>query len=295
MDDTPSGGHVPPASDAIRFSYLPSGGYTMVPNTLFYDSGTSREARFLLTALMSFAWQGTAFPGQQRLAEMMGATPRSIHTWLSELQVREYLQIQRRGAMKTNLYVLNSEKIFASPSPPPPESDRNETAHHDRNETAQEVNAVREEDEGTTSTDHILLVVARKTAVPSSWKVDRKSVSAQEDELAHSVLGFWNQQTAQSLQSKDWLAKIVMRAREHPELTPTDHHHVICHALEHPWWKGPASPSVVYGNGAQFERSMMACRNGNGGAGSVQEAYEVAMAAFESLPPRASDRLEITI
>ena len=54
------------------------------------------------------------------------------------------------------------------------------------------------------------------------------------------------------------IKKIILRLREHPEMTLAQHDRVIEHAIAHPWWQGPASPSVVYGNGAQFERSVHA-------------------------------------
>lgn len=88
-------------------------------------------------------------------------------------------------------------------------------------------------------------------------KVDRRAVSAVEADLAVAVLAEWNRQTDQNLRSRDWLAKIVMRIREYPDLVLVDHAHVIAAALAKPWWKGDANPSVVYGNGAQFERSIL--------------------------------------
>lgn len=90
------------------------------------------------------------------------------------------------------------------------------------------------------------------------WKVDRQEVAPSEDSLARQVLAEWNQQSGQSLTSRDWLRQIVMRIREHPTLGIEEHAHVISTALADPWWTGPASPSVVYGNGAQFERSVSA-------------------------------------
>ena len=47
-----------------------------------------------------------------------------------------------------------------------------------------------------------------------------------------------------------------MRIREYPDLGIEEHAHIIGAALRDPWWKGPASPSVVYGSDAQFERSI---------------------------------------
>lgn len=102
------------------------------------------------------------------------------------------------------------------------------------------------------------------------WKVDRVYVTEAEGGLARAVLAMWNERTGQSLTSKDWLAKIILRIREHPELDFDSHEHVVTVALNDPWWSGPASPSVVYGNGAQFERCVEHVRAG--GASSSKPA-----------------------
>lgn len=91
-------------------------------------------------------------------------------------------------------------------------------------------------------------------------KVDRKYVTGDEAILANLVLATWNRVAGQDLRSTDWLAKIIMRLREYPEATLADHTLIIETALANPWWSGPPSPSVVYGNGAQFERSIAQVR-----------------------------------
>lgn len=94
----------------------------------------------------------------------------------------------------------------------------------------------------------------------ASWKVDRKAVTEAEGGLARAVLETWNDLTGQTLTARDWLSKIVMRVREHPELALDEHEHLIVAALRDPWWTGPPSPSVIYGNGAQFERCVEQAR-----------------------------------
>lgn len=109
------------------------------------------------------------------------------------------------------------------------------------------------------------------------WTVDRKLVNAYEEQMAEDVLASWNAATGQSLASKDWLAKIVMRLREHPDLSLAHHREIIDAALADPWWKGPPTPSVVYGSGAQFERSMVAARAGD----RVDDAFDIAARAVQ--------------
>lgn len=78
------------------------------------------------------------------------------------------------------------------------------------------------------------------------WKVAGRPVAEAEGGLARAVLELWNDRTGQRLTAKEWVAKIVMRVREHPELDLDAHELVIEAALRQPWWSGPASPSVVY-------------------------------------------------
>ena len=105
----------------------------------------------------------------------------------------------------------------------------------------------------------------------TQWSVGRKLVTASEEQLARAVLAAWNVRTGQVLASRDWLAMIVMRIREHPELELVDHERVIDSALANPWWQGAPSPNVVYGSGAQLERSLVASSHTQAAATSVED------------------------
>ena len=115
-----------------------------------------------------------------------------------------------------------------------------------------------------------VLVVARDR--PRS--VDRKPTTETERDLAYQVLTAWNRAARQDLRSEDWLSKIIMRSREYPEATVADHTLIIETALANPWWTGPASPSVVYGNGAQFERSIAQVRQSQTVSEEIKTALE---------------------
>lgn len=82
-----------------------------------------------------------------------------------------------------------------------------------------------------------------------------KRVSDAEGELAVGILAAYNEAAGQHLRSLEWLSKIVLRLREHPELGLEEHREIIRKNFAAPWWKDTPSPSVIYGNGAQFERS----------------------------------------
>lgn len=131
----------------------------------------------------------------------------------------------------------------------------------------------------------------REAAVPELGQVDRKPVALAHAALAVAVLAEWNQQTGQHIRSRDWLVKFVMRIREYPELTIDDHAHVIAASLASPWWKGAPTPSVVYGSGAQFERSIETAkagpqvdppRRGPGGARNADELLEASRRLTEA-------------
>jgi hypothetical protein len=91
---------------------------------------------------------------------------------------------------------------------------------------------------------------------PKIWNVDGKRVTRAEARLAEKVLAAYNEVSGQSKHSRMWLAKIVMRIREHPDLTAEDHEGIIRRNFAAPWWRRAPSPGVIYGNEAVFESAM---------------------------------------
>jgi len=93
--------------------------------------------------------------------------------------------------------------------------------------------------------------------LPPRLQVDRRPVSDPEIDLARSVLATWNAMAGQDLRSVEWIRKIVMRVREYPEMDLDAHAAVIGRVLAgDPWWTGPPSPALIYGNGAVFESAL---------------------------------------
>ncbi len=83
-------------------------GFTQVPNSLLIDKQLSVGAKLAYAMLLKYAWaEAAAFPGQQKLAEDMGAGERSIRSYLKELETRGLLEVRQRGLGKTNLYRLH--------------------------------------------------------------------------------------------------------------------------------------------------------------------------------------------
>jgi Helix-turn-helix domain len=83
-------------------------GFTQVPNFVLTKKEISVGAKLAYAMLLKYAWNNDAcFPGQVKLAEDMGATDRSVRTYLKELEAVDLLEIKQRGLGKTNLYRLH--------------------------------------------------------------------------------------------------------------------------------------------------------------------------------------------
>jgi hypothetical protein len=83
-------------------------GFTQVPNFILTKKDISVGAKLAYAMLLKYSWYNDAcFPGQVKLAEDMGATDRSVRTYLKELEAAQLLEIKQRGLGKTNLYRLH--------------------------------------------------------------------------------------------------------------------------------------------------------------------------------------------
>lgn len=86
--------------------------------------------------------------------------------------------------------------------------------------------------------------------------VARRPVTDDEYGLAAQVLGHFNAIFGTHYSDRDNITKIVMRIREHRDLSLDDHEAVMRAVAREPWWSGTTSPAVIYGNGGLFERCM---------------------------------------
>jgi hypothetical protein len=257
------------------------GPFGIVPEWLI-DAAVSDRAIRIYALLSRYAQYhgGETFRGKKELAERLRCSKPSIDRALRELIAVGAIEIQDRwannGAQRENGYVVwaaaPSNRRHGGVTPETGEGHTSDTPSRARSSLEIPV-----EDPGRESTRDVAVIVTRR-----GWKVDRKVVTDDEEGRARWILICWNEHAGQALASKDWLAKIVMRIREHPELTAEDHEAIIAAALrpENAWWSGPPTPSVVYGNGAQFERAMVTTwAPPQGGDG----AFDVAMAELQRI------------
>src|SRR5665213_2400318 len=74
------------------------GGFTQVPNFLLKSKKLSSGDKMTFAMLLSYAWQNDfCFPGQEKLAEDLGLSDRSVRTHLKALEAAKLLVIRRRG------------------------------------------------------------------------------------------------------------------------------------------------------------------------------------------------------
>jgi hypothetical protein len=82
-------------------------GFTQLPNFVLKEKKLSFGARLTYAVLLSYAWQeDSCFPGQDRMAQDLGVTRKAINSYLSELKINGYVDWQRRGLGKTNVYFI---------------------------------------------------------------------------------------------------------------------------------------------------------------------------------------------
>lgn len=189
--------------------------------------------------------------GRKQIAEMAGVSVDTLDRYLSDFEKIGLIEVIREraqhGGNLPNSYVLLDVPSRAG-APIPGRAD---AATPSRSDAAQDL------EEGKPSEEGRAIALPRPPRTDAPTTVDRRKVTESEWIHAVAILAAWNDQTGGRLTPKAWAPKIIMRIREHPTLTLQDHAGVIAASLAHPWWSGPANPSVVYGNAAQFERSVL--------------------------------------
>lgn len=89
------------------FDPVSAGGFTQIPNILIRTPKLSSTTKLIYAQLLSYAWHNNmCFPGQERLAEDSGTSLATITRSIRELVDQGWLEVQRRGQGKTNMYVL---------------------------------------------------------------------------------------------------------------------------------------------------------------------------------------------
>jgi DNA-binding Lrp family transcriptional regulator len=245
-----------------------------VMTLVFRESASTLASRLVLLALADAAQDdGVTWVGQTVIAEMAKITEPSVRRCLRDLEASGEIEVRKaqRGKRRINVYRVTLDGVRDPdydrfPFEVEPFStaddiarswggdDRANGAGYDRTPSRARHQDPKEREplEGPPVSPPAL--IERPTNRPKT--VDRRPVTDDEYALAAAVLAAFNEATGSRYDSADWISKIVMRIRERPQLGVDQHALLIASALRRPWWEGPASPSVVYGNGALFERVL---------------------------------------
>lgn len=223
--------------------------FVMVPNFVL-ELPIDAQAVRLYAVLLSYAGcEGDAFPSLRKIRERMNmVSEETVRRARRELVEVGLVDVEERlrdnGSQTSNLYTVYTDPSFIREGGGDPTGERG---------SLQRVRSP----EGESREVESRRPPPERPPVPV--KVNGKLASTQEVQTAQLVLDTWNDRTGSNppFRSVDWLRKIVLRMREHPELGWGDFDRVIERALASPWWEGNASPSVVFGNGAVFEQALV--------------------------------------
>src|ERR1700693_2815104 len=83
-------------------------GFTQLPNFILRNPDLSANAKTAYSLLLSYAWHNNlCFPGQERLAEHMGAHVSTVSRAITELEDWALIENERRGQGQVNFYTIN--------------------------------------------------------------------------------------------------------------------------------------------------------------------------------------------
>jgi hypothetical protein len=86
--------------------------YTKIPNQLFEESQLSVNQRYLFGLLLKFCGKKEfCYPGQKKLAKIMGCSTRNIRKHIKKLVDAELISIKKIGFNKSNTYKVSKELL----------------------------------------------------------------------------------------------------------------------------------------------------------------------------------------
>lgn len=244
---------------------------------------------------------GICWPGEKSLAEYTGNDERTVRRHLGRLEGDCLLHRERQGSEKGRgrgkdriiLHLDQADKLSGVDSGDQPDISGTSTGHsvHDQPDT------------------HVRPIDGEPSKEPSEptqsvrkrVRVARKPVTDAEHDLATAIVAAFNVKAGTQVTVDAHLTPIVGRIREKPNLTAADHRGIIAAVFAADrWWKGPPSPSVIYGNAAQFERSIEVWRAAPAPLRAVEPPVDVARftegrAAAEADWPAIRERLRAAV
>jgi len=94
-------------------------GFASIPKVILKSPKVSMQGKTTYAQLMDYAWNGSGFPGRDRLAEENGCHPNTVDKAIKELKELGLITVKRRGHQRTNLYIIEdiTEDIIAKLEP----------------------------------------------------------------------------------------------------------------------------------------------------------------------------------
>lgn len=219
--------------------------FAIVPVWVTAASDRAVKLYVVLSAMRDYGTD-IAEIGRKELAAKIGCSVDSLDRSKAELERMGAISVERSktdsGAIAKNLYTIH--RVRSRTGAASEAADSRTAAATDSRTGA----ATKNESKNRESSS------PRTGRAPTS--ISSKKVTAGEEQFALSVLTVFNEVSGKSFGSKEALKKIILRHREHPELTVDDHRRIIERQFKRPWWKGDPSVSVVYGNGDVFDRAL---------------------------------------
>jgi Recombination endonuclease VII len=247
-------GDTPPEEDkSVRWTAAVwQHGFTVIPNAVLASDALTVYEQRAYSLLTYYARQSEeCWPGQEGLAKLSRCSSRQMRDALHRLEGVGLITSERRGRGQTNVYRLVAPRAARG------SGQGSREAHGsvlDRNvipgKKEESLSKDQETEEGRGSRGR----ETNADGLPA--EVGGQPTTEQERKQARDVLAAFNEEFETTFVAASWLAKIVLRLREHPELDVGDHEALIRRSRQDPWWKPPPTPAVIYGNDRVFERAM---------------------------------------
>lgn len=215
---------------------------------------------------------GVCWPSNGLLAKKLGVSDRAVRGRIEKLEAKGLLRREERqrdnGSQTSNLVVLAVPGSDVPPgsyvpgtpgsqasAPEPPEGKGSSSRGSDKSNGKKHV--------GQQET-----LEGMKGSGPPPTKpkvsVDGKPLVAEEWQVASRAIEVFNECNGSRLAllgtrggGTEALKRIVMRVREHPELTPDDHERIVRNGFKNRWWpeEKAGGVGVIYGPNA-FDRAI---------------------------------------
>lgn len=195
------------------------------------------------------------------ICERAGISDKPVDKAVRELERIGLLTVERSGARASGYVLHEADDVRCGVTPHLAEEPATEQVRSRSGETphpgTEKLRTVSIKKKNSKKEEH----TESESGRPKS-KVGGKSVTDAEYLLADAIIAAFNAAAGTSVTVAAHLTPIVGRIREKPDLTADDHRGIIAAVFAVPWWDGAPGPNVIYGNAAQFERSIETWRAG---------------------------------